>query len=143
MSYRWLFHGILAAFLLPTASLSLIYLLSGKPGVELQVSSYGFFILTLAAGFGTQIGLFSYLQEKRKQAIGKGAVAGSGAVSGLAMIACCTHYLSGLLPVLLGTGLVTFAVQWQGRFFWIGFLTNLLGIIYLVGKLRRRTDELN
>lgn len=143
MSYRWLLHGITAAVLLPTASLLLIYLISGEAGVKLQINSYGYFILALAIGFGTQVGLFSYLREKRRRAISQGAVAGSGAVSGLAMVACCTHYLTGLFPVLLGTGLITFATQWQGRFFWIGLLANFSGIIYLVGKLRRGTDELN
>lgn len=142
MSYRFLFYGLLAAVFLPAVSLSLVYLISGTPVVKLQVKTYGYFILALSAGFGTQVGLFQYLREKRRRAVGLKTLTGSGAVSGLTMIACCTHYLAGFLPVLIGTGLLTVVGQWQDRLFWFGLLANFLSLGYLVDQLRKKINEI-
>ena len=47
------------------------------------------------------------------------------------MVACCTHYLVNLLPVLGATGLVSFVGAYQVELFWFGIASNLAGIAYI------------
>ncbi len=86
----------------------------------------------LALGFGTQVGLYLYLRQlTAAHQHGGGAVATSGATSTAAMLACCTHYLVNVLPVLGTVGLVTLLAQYQMQLFWIALAANATGLIYI------------
>lgn len=101
-----------------------------------QFSAFWPFILTLTAGFGVQIGLYNWLRNTVR---GHGAsgtvVAATGATSGGVMVSCCAHYLVNILPILGITGLVTLISQYQVQLFWLGIVSNLLGIWYLGRKV--------
>jgi len=67
---------------------------------------------------------------------GMGKVVGvSGTTSTAATISCCAHYLVNPLPILGVTGLVTFVAQYQVELFWVGILSNVVGIGYMTNRI--------
>jgi hypothetical protein len=94
-------------------------------------------VLALVAGFGLQAGLFARLRACRAGAAGGGAsMAASTGTSTAAMLACCTHHLTELLPILGVSGLVIFLGTYKTPLLWLGLAMNLAGIGYLVWGLR-------
>lgn len=99
------------------------------------------YVLALALGFGTQIGLYVYLRQvllSHHHAAGK-MVAATGTTSTAAMISCCAHYLANVLPVVGAAGAITLIAQYQVELFWIGLAFNAGGIIYIGNKVVRAT----
>src|SRR3989344_6002582 len=113
INIKALVYGILAG-----AGILAIYM-----SVLTIFQSYGFalsefkrlwlWLIPLAIGFGAQIGLYSSI--KHDVAIKAGA-ATSGTISGGSMIACCSHYLLNIIP-LIGiaslTGFTSFLMAYQ------------------------------
>ncbi|OGH25072.1 MAG: hypothetical protein A3B47_03180 [Candidatus Levybacteria bacterium RIFCSPLOWO2_01_FULL_39_24] len=132
-----------AAFLILLAVYFLILtLVSGWKFAWEQFSRFWYFIIALALGFGVQFGLYSYLKEIIRQKAKTGRVlAATGVTSTTAMISCCAHYLTNILPILGITGIITFIGQYQVQFFWIGLFFNLLGILYLGNKVLRFSKQ--
>ena len=67
----------------------------------------------------------------------------SGTTSTVAMVSCCTHYIVNLLPVLGSTGLVVFVSQYQVQLFWLGIISNLAGISYMLYKIKTIVHVIN
>jgi hypothetical protein len=93
-----------------------------------------FFILPLSAGFGTQIGLYTAI--KHSATINAG-VATSGTVSGGSMVACCSHFLLSIIPLIGLSGLATFLMAYQKTFFSIGIASSLFGIGFMFHHKRK------
>lgn len=111
---------------------AVVTLVSGWPQATSQFTQFWFFIVSLALGFGLQVGLYLYLrQQHRQRGTSAGAVAVSGTTSTVAMVSCCAHYLANVLPLIATAGIASFVSQYQIQFFWVGLLFNLGGIIYL------------
>ena len=128
--------GILASLGLLAIYFSLVSLISGIDFAQEQFARYWYFILTLAAGFGVQVALFTKLKQVAKGVHG-GVVAVSGATSTFAMVSCCSHYLVNILPIVGAVGVLTVISQYQIELFWVGLIANFLGILYLTNKLRK------
>ena len=104
--------------------------------------SYGFalyefkrlwlWLVPLAIGFGTQIGLYASLQHNPSI---KAGAATSGTISGGSMVACCSHYLLSVIPIIGITGLTSFTsflMTYQKAFFSIGILSSIVGIMLML-----------
>ena len=128
--------GILASLGLLAIYFFLVSLISGTSFAQEQFAKYWYFILTLAAGFGIQVALFTRLKQVIKGAHA-GVVAVSGATSTFAMVSCCSHYLVNILPIIGTVGVLTVISQYQIELFWVGLIANLFGILYLTSKLRK------
>lgn len=117
---------------------SVVSLISGWSFAVSQFSQFWYFIVSLAVGFGIQIGLYAYLKSAihRKNA-GGGALAVSGATSTVAMLSCCAHYLVNILPIIGVAGIVTFIAAYQTELFWVGIIFNLTGIAYIGSRIYR------
>jgi P-type Cu+ transporter len=101
-----------------------------------QFVTFRFYIISLAIGFGIQIGLYVYLRSAIKAHCSSGkVVAVSGTTSTVAMISCCAHYLANILPVIGAAGLITLVGQYQVEFFWVGLASNAAGILYIASKV--------
>ncbi len=101
-----------------------------------QFAEFWPYVVTLAVGFGIQISLYLYLKNLvHHNGVAGKVLAVSGTTSTAAMVSCCAHYLINILPVLGATGLVTFVSQYQIGLFWIGIVSNLLGIAYISRKI--------
>ena len=138
---RSILFGAAGALTLVSVYFLILTALSGWEFTVSQFLDFWYFILSLAAGFGTQLGLFTYLRNSvRGMDISGKVVAVSGTTSTAAMISCCAHYLTNILPVLGAAGLVALVAQYQIELFWFGLASNLAGIFYMgnrVFKFRR------
>lgn len=103
-----------------------------------QFFDFWYFIVSLAAGFGIQIGLYSYLRNAvRAMDMSGKVVAVSGTTSTVAMISCCAHYLTNILPVVGAAGAVALVAQYQIELFWFGLAANLAGITYMTSRVMK------
>lgn len=140
MKTKAFFSGTLASLILLTVYFTILSLLSGLDFAKSQFGQFWYFIVTLAVGFGIQVGLFTYLKSIIKDMSPK-VVAATGATSGAAMISCCAHYLVNILPVLGAVGVITFISQYQVELFWVGLVFNFAGIIYMTNKVVKATKH--
>lgn len=136
-------YGLLAMLLLLAAYFAVLSLVSGWAFARSQFSTYWYFVLALAVGFGVQIGLYSYLRRITSHGGGSGkVVAVSGATSTGAMISCCAHYVANVLPVLGATGVVALVAQYQVELFWVGLAFSVVGIVYVGRKAVQATRHM-
>ncbi len=108
------------------------------------------FVTALAGGFGTQVGLYAHLRRLRRAS---GAVAGAAGVgtgtSTAAMVACCAHHATDVLPFLslpAVTGVVGALAAWRVPLMTLGIATNLVGVgvsLRLVRHARARLGEIS
>lgn len=142
VAQRAALKGLLAfSALLAVYFLTLNFVSGWKFTLE-QFSQFWYYIISLALGFGIQFSLYSYLRGIIKQASTGQVLATTGATSTTAMISCCAHYLTNILPILGVTGIITFIGQYQVQFFWIGLFFNLLGIFYIGNKVLKVSQKL-
>ena len=128
--------GILGMLALLSAYLLILTAVSGWNFTLDQFYTFWYFIVSLALGFGIQIGLYTYLRGAVHQGDGSGKVlAVSGTTSTAAMISCCTHYLTNILPFIGIGGFVTVVAQYQIELFWFGLASNAAGIFYIGNKV--------
>ena len=111
-------------------------LVSGWDFTVSEFSKYWYYVVALALGFGIQLGLYVDLRQRLAQHhTGGKMVVASGATSTGAMLACCTHYLANILPVIGAAGAVTLVAQYQVELFWVGLAFNLTGIIFIGSRI--------
>lgn len=125
-----------------TALLGIYFvILAAVSGWEFTVSQFldfWYFIVSLAAGFGIQIGLFTYLRNAvRGMDMSGRVVAVSGTTSTAAMISCCAHYLTNIIPVVGAAGAIALVAQYQIELFWFGLACNLAGIAYMGNRVAK------
>ena len=132
--------GAVAFVALFALYLGLLTAVSGWGFALDQLATYSYFILALAVGFGLQIGLYTRLKHV---VAGVGAdrtvVAASGTTSTAAMVSCCAHYLTNILPVVGASGLVALVGQYQVELFWLGLAANGAGTAFVATRLVKAT----
>ena len=129
--------GFAAGLSLLGAYFLILSLVSGWEFTKIQFQGNWYWIIGLAAGFGTQIGIFTYLRALHRAKVSGGIVVASGTTSTIAMISCCAHYLVNILPVIGISGLAVFLGQYQTELFIVGAISNLAGIFYLLSKAKK------
>ena len=129
-------YGIVAASALLGVYFAVLTFVSGWNFTLVQFGTYWYFVVSLAVGFGIQIALYQYLKRLVHSGQGMGKVVGvSGTTSTAAMISCCAHYLVNILPVLGVSAFASFVGAYQVELFWIGILSNLVGIGYMTSRI--------
>ena len=133
---------LLNAFIAITSLLLLYFVIvsvvSGFRFALSQFSDYWYFLVSLAVGFGIQVGLYSYLKQLVKNnsmVMGKKTMALTRTTSSLAMISCCAHYLANILPILGIAGALSIIAQYQVEIFWVGLVFNLFGVGFIINKI--------
>ena len=107
-------------------------LVSGWSFTVSQFAEFWPYIVTLALGFGAQVGLYLYLKQlSLHHHHAHHMITASGTTSTAAMLACCTHYLANVLPILGAVGAVSLVAQYQVELFWIGLAFNAAGLAYI------------
>ncbi|MBI2977138.1 MAG: hypothetical protein HYY33_09320, partial [Chloroflexi bacterium] len=96
-------------------------------------------------GFGTQVGLYTLLRKglympMRVPAAGATTAAGGG-MSTMAMVACCTHHVTDVLPLVGLTTAATFLANWKIPFMVVGLLTNLIGIAVMIRTILKARQQ--
>ena len=138
------FFGILAAIAIVGIYLTMNTLTSDWYFARVQFSEYRWWIISLAIGLGIQVTLHTlfraHLRGKKKTAANS-SLAASGGVSAVAMMACCSHYLATVVPLLgvsfLSATAVASLEQYQPYFFLAGVVSCLFGIGLMVRMMRK------
>src|SRR3989344_524517 len=131
-------NALVAITLLLAFYFIIVTTVSGFQFALSQFSSYWYFLISLALGFGIQIGLYSYLKwlvKNSNMKIAGKTVAMTGTTSTLSMISCCAHYLANILPILGIAGAIAIIAQYQTEIFWVGLAFNLFGILFISNKV--------
>ena len=118
-------YGLLAGIGLLAFYLTVVSIFQGIGFAFLNLRSLWYLIFPLAAGFGTQIGLYASIKHT---AALTGTVAGTGGISAGSMVACCSHFLLNVIPVVGLSGIAIFLAAYQKEFLGIGILSNIVGI---------------
>ena len=128
----------MAATALLTIYAVVVTAVSGWAFAGQQFGATWYFVISLAVGFGIQVGLYVYLRQSITQMHASGkVVAVSSTTSTTAMLACCAHYLANVAPLLGLAGTISIVAQYQQQLFWLGIIFNLAGIVYLNRQLIR------
>lgn len=136
---RHILIGVGAAVLLIVVYLSIITLAQDWAHALEQATEMWYWGLALAGGFGTQVGLFSFIRQRlrERRAATTGSVAATGGVSAGSMAACCAHHLSDVLPLIGLSGAAIFLVRYQLFFIIAGVVSNVVGITIMLETIQR------
>ena len=136
---RHVIAGFIAGVSLLAIYAGILTLAQGTQHALEQAASLWYWLLALIAGFGIQVGLFSFirqsLRERHKSLTG--GLATSGGVSAGSMVACCVHHLSEALPFLGLAGVAAFLTSYQVIFLILGILSNAVGITFMLDVIQR------
>lgn len=132
---RPIVFGLLAGLALIAFYLGIITLAQGWAHALQQLGDDRWFVAAITVGFATQVGLFAYLRDAYARAARSGMAVSTG-TSTAAMLACCAHHLADILPIIGLSGAAIFLNAYKTPLFWLGVTTNLLGVVYLVYKIR-------
>lgn len=133
--------GLLGALFLSGVYLGIVTLAQGwQHAVELFWEDK-FLVAPILAGFGTQIGLYTFLKVGfHTTARGAGAMASAGGgTSTVAMVACCAHHVTDTLYVpLVGlSAATTLLANYKVPFMSLGLAMNLVGIGIALRTIRK------
>lgn len=123
--------GVLGALFLSSVYLGIVTLAQGwKHAIELFWQDK-FLVAPIIAGFGTQIGLYTFLKVGLRAAPrSAGVMAGAGGgTSTAAMVACCAHHVTDILPLVGLSAATTFLANYKVPFMLLGLAMNLVGIV--------------
>ncbi len=135
------------AFLLGSTFIASIYfgLLTWAQGWTSALSLFQvnrWYIIPIWITFGIQSALYAILRFRlfvpTTSTSHTGALMGtSGGTSVIAMVACCLHHVTDVLPVLGISAAATFLTRYQRLFMLIGLGMNIIGIIVMLTILYR------
>jgi len=142
----------LAAFLLGSAFIASFYLgiltwLQGWNYASSQFLRDRWYVIPIILGFGVQAALYSILRFRLFLSVtsthGTGTMMGaSGGTSATAMVACCIHHVTDVLPILGLSAAASFLTRYQRPFMLVGLAMNLIGIGIMLFVLYRERRKL-
>ena len=141
----------LGAFLLGSSLIAVIYfgILTWAQGWDSALDIFvpnRWYVIPIWISFGIQAALYSILRFRlfvpRTSTANTGAVMGtSGGTSVTAMVACCLHHITDVLPVLGLSAAATFLTRYQRPFMLLGLGMNLVGVLMMLIILYRERKK--
>ncbi|MBE2199520.1 MAG: hypothetical protein IAE79_12980 [Anaerolinea sp.] len=94
-------------------------------------------VMPIILGFGVQAALYVILKKRLFVPVAhtgpSGALTGAGGgMSTMAMVACCAHHVTDVLPILGLTAAAAFLAEYRTAFMLVGLGTTLLGILVML-----------
>jgi hypothetical protein len=155
----------LKRFLIPLFAFSLgsIFIASFYIGILTWAQGWGYassqfirdrwYVIPIILGFGVQAALYSILRFRLfipMTSIGyagsmtpvKGVIGTSGGTSATAMVACCIHHVTDVLPILGLSAAASFLTRYQRPFMLVGLVMNLIGIGVMFIVLYRERQKI-
>ncbi len=123
----------MAVLIVAALNLLVLYLLNFPQMALLQIKKYWFLLVLLISGFGTQIGLYTYL--KHKEALCSVTTMASGGISGVSMLLCCSHYLVNFLP-FISLAFANLILRYTPYILLFGIVSNAFGIWFMTKKIK-------
>ena len=147
------------AFLLGSTLIASFYvgILTGVQGWEYASSQFmrdRWYVLPIIVGFGIQAALYAILRFGLFIPITStmhtgnltpctGVMGTSGGTSATAMVACCIHHVTDVLPILGLSAAASFLTHYQRPFMLIGLAMNLIGIGAMLIVLFRERQKVH
>ena len=130
--------GVVGALALFALYMTIVTLAQGWDHAIELFGQDAWLVIPIMAGFGTQVGLYTYLRgvSRQKSRASKAMMGAGGGTSTAAMVACCAHHVADVLPILGLSAAAAFLAQWKVPFLAVGLLTNLIGIAIMLRALR-------
>lgn len=145
-------HIPLATFLLGSTFIASFYIgiLTWAQGWEYATSQFvrdRWYVIPIILGFGVQAALYTVLRFHLFIPVTSTAHAGtvigaSGGTSATAMVACCIHHVTDVLPILGLSAAASFLTRYQRPFMLVGLAMNLIGIGVMLFVLYRERQKL-
>jgi len=142
----------LAAFTLGLAFIASFYfgILTWLQGWDYASSRFKhdrWYVIPIILGFGIQAGLYSVLRFRLFLPVTSMGHAGafmgtSGGTSATAMVACCLHHVTDVLPILGLSAAASFLTRYQRPFMLVGLAMNLIGIGVMLFVLYRERQKI-
>ena len=142
----------LATFLLGSVFIASFYLgiLTWAQGWDYASSQFArdrWYVIPIILGFGVQAALYSILRFRLFIPVASTGYAGSmmgasGGTSATAMVACCIHHVTDVLPILGLSAAASFLTRYQRPFMLTGLTMNLIGIGVMLFVLYRERQKL-
>lgn len=131
--------GLAAAASMLAVYLTIVGLAQGWDQAVQLVRQDGYLVAPITAGFGIQVGLYTYLRAvvRMRSRSGRAITGASGATSTAAMVACCAHRVADLLPFLGLSAAAGFLAAYKVPFMVFGLAVSLGGIAVMVRRLVR------
>jgi hypothetical protein len=141
-----------AAFLLGSTFIASFYvgILTWAQGWNYASSQFirdRWYVIPIILGFAVQAALYSILRFRLFIPVSSTAHAGSmigasGGTSATAMVACCIHHVTDVLPILGLSAAAGFLTRYQRPFMLVGLAMNLIGIGVMLFVLHRERQKL-
>jgi len=111
-----------------------------------QIARDRWYVLPIIFGFGIQASLFSILRFRLFIPVtttghGGAMIGTSGTTSATAMLACCLHHVTDVLPILGLSAAASFLTRYQRPFMLLGLGLNILGILVMLVVLYRERQK--
>lgn len=136
-----LFIGLAGAGFLDLLYLGVVTWAQGWRHATELLSQDWALVAAIAAGFGVQVGLYSYLRlvihHKVRLAASTTATGVGTGTSSVAMVACCLHHVTDVLPVLGLSGAAVFLSTYRVPFMLAGLAVNAIGVAIMVRVVHR------
>ncbi|HET9494599.1 MAG TPA: hypothetical protein VFR15_10235 [Chloroflexia bacterium] len=138
---RSIAFGVLASLSLLVFYVGTIAIVQDWEHALTQLGEDAPFVAALVVGFGVQVALFTYTRALQASTSRAGVAAGAGS-SSAAMLACCAHHLTDVLPVVGLSAAAGFLGAYREPLLWLSLGINAGGVIYLAGQLRTTSRAL-
>ena len=142
----------LAAFLLGSVFIASFYIgiLTWAQGWDYASSQFvrdRWYVMPIIVGFGVQAALYTVLRFRLFIPVISTGPAGSmmgasGGTSATAMVACCIHHVTDVLPILGLSAAASYLTRYQRPFMLVGLGMNLIGIVIMLLILYRERQKL-
>ncbi|MBI2547299.1 MAG: hypothetical protein HYW23_02525 [Candidatus Aenigmarchaeota archaeon] len=132
---RSVIHGILSSLSLILVYFTIVGLFQGMAYAINRFVELWYLMTPLVAGFGFQIGLFSYIRNFMMMKAGTVGI--SGGASAISMVACCAHHITDVIPILGVSALGIFLLEYQPLFLVLGIISNLAGIFFMMDVAKK------
>lgn len=126
--------GVLGMLGLMLFYVGVITLAQGWSHARDQLVLDRWFLGAIMLGFGTQVGLYTYLRGLHGHAAAGGLATSTG-TSSVAMLACCAHHLADILPIIGVAGAAVLLNTYKTPLLWLSIGMNGIGIVYLLWKI--------
>lgn len=139
--FRSFLAGLIGSITLLTFYFITMRLLAGTwDAAWSQFEKLWYYMIPLSAGLGVQVGFYTMLRTKVKNAGSQRVMMVNTTTSTVGMIACCAHHITDVLPILGLSAISLFLVKFQAPILFLGIVFNLFGIIHLIDKLRNYSN---
>jgi hypothetical protein len=142
----------LLGFLLGSTFIASFYIgiLTWAQGWEYASSQFArdrWYVIPIIVSFGVQAALYVILRFRLFIPVASTAHSGtmmgtSGGTSATAMVACCIHHVTDVLPLLGLSAMASFLTRYQHPFMLLGLGMNLIGIGVMLFVLYRERQRL-